>query len=100
MGLVSLCVVYGGIFYGLAAPKKIENLLHSTHRSLIKLGETTSSAGDSVVALIAYIKEAAPKATRDANLTSLIGSAATFTAHVARRFTAVSSHILVGINLL
>ena len=100
MGLVSLCVVYGGIFYGLAAPKKIENLLHSTHRSLIKLGETTSSAGDSVVALIAYIKEAAPKSTRDANLTSLIGSAATLTTHVARRFTAVSSHILVGINLL
>ena len=83
-----------------AAAKKIENLLHSTHLSLIKLRETTSSTSDSVVALIAYIKEAAPKATRDANLTSLIGSATTFTAHVARRFTAVSSHILVGINLL
>ena len=84
----------------LAASKKIENLLHSTHRSLIELRETTPGAGDSVVALIAYIKEAAPKSTRDTNLTSLVGSTATLTTHVARRFTAVSSHVPLEFGFL
>ena len=84
----------------LAASKKIKNLLHSTHCSLIELRETTPSAGDSVVALISYIKEAAPKPTRDANLTSLIGSTATLTTHVARRFTAVSSHVPLEFGFL
>ena len=90
----------GGLIYGLVTPKEVKHLLHSTHRSLIKLGEATPGAGNGVIALITYIKEAAPKATRDANLTSLVGSAATFTAHVARRFTAVSSHVPLASSFL
>ena len=97
--LVPLYVVRRGIFYDLVAPKEIKHLLDSSNSSLVELREATPSTGDSVEALIAYIKEAAPKATRDANLTSL-GSAATFTAHVARRFTAVSSHVPLASSFL
>ena len=90
----------GGLIYGLVTPKEVKHLLHSTHRSLIKLGEATPGAGNGVIALITYIKEAAPKATRDANLTSLVGSTATLTTHVSSWVSAVSSHTLVGINFL
>ena len=96
----SVCVVRRGILYGLVAPKEIKHLLDSSNSSLIELREATPSTGDNVVELIAYIKEAAPKATRDANLTSLVSSAATFTAHVARRFTAVSSHVPLASSVL
>ena len=98
--LVPLCVVRRGIFYGLVAPNEIKHLLDSSNSSLVELREATPSTGDSVEALIAYIKEAAPKATRDANLTSLIGSTATLTTHVSSWVSAVSSHTLVAINFL
>ena len=100
MGIGSSVCGTQGNFFGLVAPKEIKHLLDSSNSSLIELREATPSTGDSVIALIAYIKEAAPKAARNANLTSLVGSTATLTTHVTSWVSAVSSHTVVGINFL